>query len=318
MAVVPPADPGSPMNIFKELFAKLHIAREHMTSEYRIQKRLDALEDKLLLLMDNSLDITKIKPATGRARLRQEIQVQILRIVDAVATKNDIPYWLDFGTLLGAVRHHGFIPWDGDVDISMPRDAMNRFLALQDNLPDSIFVTTDTNQNKESDLVLRVCEKRSLIRIDIFPYDFIKGALSSSGNETEWAKAYIKAFDVANMERRHGVAVFRDNWLASHPSGDGDVDALVVGLDYAGATPNYRNIYDVRTIFPLHRVEFEGCHLNVPADSESCLWQTYGDYMRFPKDLGNPKYVPIDPVVSTEEMRTVLDKLTKEVNELYH
>ena len=56
------------MNIFRELLAKLHIAREHMTSEYRLQKRLDALEDKLLLLMDNSLDITKIKPAMGRAR----------------------------------------------------------------------------------------------------------------------------------------------------------------------------------------------------------------------------------------------------------
>ena len=306
------------MGILRELFAKLHIAREHMTSEYRLQKRLDALEDKLLLLMDNSLDITKIKPATGRARLRQEIQVQILRIVDAFATKNNIPYWLDFGTLLGAIRHHGFIPWDGDVDISMPRDALNRFLAMRDNLPNVIFVDDDTSVKKESDLVLRVCEKRSLIRIDIFPYDLIKGALSSSREETEWARAYKKAFDEANMERGHGVAVFRDKWLANHPVGDGDVDALAVGLDYAGAAPNYRNIYDVRTIFPLHKVEFEGCQLSAPADAESCLRKTYGDYMRFPKDLGNPKYVPIDPVVSTEEMRTILDTLTKEVNELLH
>ena len=304
------------MNIFRELLAKLHIARDHMTSEYRLQKRLDGVEAKLLLLMDNMLDITKIKPATGRARLRQEIQLQILRIVDAVATKYNIPYWLDFGTLLGAVRHHGFIPWDGDVDISMPRNAMNRFLDLQYNLPDSLFVTDDTKTNKEADLVLRVCEKRSLIRIDIFPYDLINRALSSSGDETEWAKAYKKAFDAANIERGRGVAAFREKWLASHPVGDGDVDALAVGLDYAGAAPNYRNIYATTSIFPLRKVEFEGCQLNAPADLEGCLRQNYGDYMRFPKDLGNPKYVPIEPIVSTGEMRTILDELTRMVNEV--
>ena len=304
------------MGILRELFAKLHIAREHMTSEYRLQKRLDALEDKLLLLMDNSLDITKIKPATGRTRLRQEIQLQILRIVDAIATKNNIPYWLDFGTLLGAVRHHGFIPWDGDVDISMPRDAMNQFLALQNSLPKSIAVTTDTTQNKESDLVLRVCEKKSLIRIDIFPYDLIKRALSSSGGETEWARAYKIAFDAANIERGRGVAAFRDKWLESHPVGDGDVDALAVGLDYAGAAPNYRNIYATTSIFPLRKVDFEGCQLNAPADSDGVLRQTYGDYMRFPADLGNPKYVPSEPIVSTGEMRIILDELTRMVNEV--
>ena len=304
------------MNIFKELFAKLHIAREHMTSEYRLHKRLDGLEAKLLLLMDNTLDITKISPATGRLRLRQEIEVQILRIVDAVATRHEIPYWLDFGTLLGAIRHQGFIPWDGDVDISMPRNAMNKFLSIQKELPEPIFVTTGTMNDKGADPVLRVCERRSLIRIDIFPYDLIKGALSSSGTETEWAKAYKNAFDEADENRKRGVAAFRDEWLARHPVGDGDVDAFVVGLDYAGASSNYRNIYDVKTIFPLRKVEFEGCQMNAPSNPETCLWKTYGDYMRFPKDLGAPKYAIGETAASTEEMRMILDELSAAVRVL--
>ena len=75
------------MNIFKELFAKLYIAREHMTSEYRLQKRLDCLEEQILFLMNNTLDIGNVRHATGFLRLRQEINLALMRIIDAVAQK---------------------------------------------------------------------------------------------------------------------------------------------------------------------------------------------------------------------------------------
>ncbi len=302
------------MNIFKELFAKLHIAREHMTSEYRLQRRIDSLEDKLLLLMDNSLDITKIKPATGRARLRQEISVQILRIVDAVATRNGIPYWLDFGTLLGAIRHQGFIPWDDDVDISMPRDAMNEFIAHKDELPKSISMTTDTVLDFKANRVLHIFETRSACFVDIFPYDLIKGAIYSSGEETEWARLHKKAFDEAVIAERQGrLFNFRDEWMAAHPMGEGDVDGFSVGLDYANAEQHYRNIFDVSKVFPLRRVEYEGYRLCVPADAEACLRQTYGDFMRFPKDVGTQKHSIFDHALSTIELRKILDELSQEI-----
>lgn len=61
----------------------------------------------------------------------REVQLEILKIlkdIDAHCKKHNIRYSLAFGSLLGAIRHNGFIPWDDDLDIYMPRDDYNRFL----------------------------------------------------------------------------------------------------------------------------------------------------------------------------------------------
>lgn len=66
-------------------------------------------------------------------------EMEILQIVADICKKHDIPWFADSGTLLGAVRHKGYIPWDDDIDISLKRPDYNRLIELlPDELPDGI------------------------------------------------------------------------------------------------------------------------------------------------------------------------------------
>lgn len=112
--------------------------------------------------------------------------LDILKDIDKVCKKYDIPYWLEAGTLLGSVRHKGFIPWDDDIDIAMKRNDYNRFIDIaQKEFGDEYFVQnwhTDLNYGLTFTKVIknytiysqysnREVGARQGFFVDVFPFD---------------------------------------------------------------------------------------------------------------------------------------------------
>lgn len=109
----------------------------------------------------------------------KKIQLEVLRKVHLFCEENDIKYFLAYGSLLGAVRHGGYIPWDDDIDIAMTRPNYEKFIKLFDI--DNCYLGT-IELDKDWTLPYgKVCDKSSLviestgdkwgINIDVFPID---------------------------------------------------------------------------------------------------------------------------------------------------
>ncbi len=122
----------------------------------------------------------------------QETELEILKTVDEFCRKNNIIYSLSYGTLIGAVRHKGFIPWDDDVDLMMFRTDYDRFIkAWIDDPPDGYFLQTDVTDSSYRNNFLKIrkkgttfiqyekekaCSYHTGIFIDVFPVDRVAPA----------------------------------------------------------------------------------------------------------------------------------------------
>lgn len=89
-------------------------------------------------------------------------QLEVLSDVAEICRKYQITYFADFGTLLGAVRHRGFIPWDDDLDICMKREDYNRFLAVADQLPEGYFVRNIHTDETYTEMFSRIINSREI------------------------------------------------------------------------------------------------------------------------------------------------------------
>lgn len=113
----------------------------------------------------------------------QQIELNILLAFDALCKKHGLRYYMDGGTLLGAMCYEGFIPWDDDIDLKMPRPDYERFLDLANELPSHIRLEKPSAAQCEYLFTKLVDtrtllienpgahEKRSGVYVDLFPMD---------------------------------------------------------------------------------------------------------------------------------------------------
>lgn len=246
-----------------------------------------------------------IPPAIGTLREIQLANLALLKIFNKICKRENLTYWLDFGTLLGAVRHGGFIPWDDDLDIGMPRQDYERMINIieQEN---QLYIEFETNgRNKCCAKVQHILCKD--IFIDIFPYDFYYRKTTDEDKVVlhkrimrEITKLKFSLFPVndTTILREKLAEITKKKILQSHPS---TPDTIFWGIDFPHDRWKKR-VYDTENILPLKRIKFEGIEFPCPYNSDFVLKNIYGNYMTLPQNT-YPKHTYISKTDSDKLRR---------------
>lgn len=241
----------------------------------------------------------------------QEYLLNMLKDIDEVMRKNSIPYFLDSGTALGAIRHHGFIPWDDDADIGILKEDFGRFLeALEKDLPEQYIIQCFEKDERYNVLIpgAKIRMKGTYIREkNVLLSNRCTGYDGSDGIFVD-----VLIYDNVSMNRHTGLKyrlfnyaltleeiiidnVFHINPVAVKKQFLKNADRYsklarqehseYYGLDltwmWNGFFPPYH--YTKEELFPARYVRFEDTYLPVPNDYDSYLRRCFGDdYMQEP------------------------------------
>lgn len=252
-----------------------------------------------------------IKTTDENLALSQKIDVMLLRELISICEEENIQYWLDFGTLLGSIRHEGFIPWDDDIDIGVMREDMDGLLKAiekSDTFRVWNYYIVDTQCCK----VVRFMSKKYCIPnfVDIFVYDWC----DSQSDET-WKKyrelKNISSAEITNLsltfnnkdipysgDPLYRLAVTDDTEkqkideifeglraeLTTAPS-QSTKNALIWAIDDCNFRYYRKGVYDVNDFFPLRKVKFDDLICTIPKNAEKILEMKYGDIYTLPKDI---------------------------------
>ncbi len=245
-------------------------------------------------LSEKEMYFLNIPMAGGKLRLLQMNAVILLKMFDEICEKHGLTYWAIAGTLLGAIRHKGFIPWDDDVDVGMLRpDIYKLEKIIKEEYPNIKFEKKVHSDRRDTFRHYKIAlEGQECAFIDIFafdvcniPVDKLEGRIRSNKDRIRrFTDQYkhkngIKEWASLNDEQRAGVitilSVFSEGTDAlcidkgrSIGYGADTLMPLMVGV----------SAYDTKTIFPCKSTSFENIEIKIPSNYHLFLESYFGDY----------------------------------------
>lgn len=230
-------------------------------------------------------------------------QLSILCEIDRICRKHNIDYWLDGGTLLGAVRHKGFIPWDDDIDIAMTVEGLERFKKVaQSELPSHLFLQTpETEDNKEP--INKIRDLNSFyveggddfsanyqkgLYVDIFP--MVPYPTLSRSLTRRITKGISKSYSILHHKHVYSFrAVAEFFWFGLKYVTYKNVWKLLCKIKscktYFSNIPvnnGYGTQHRHDSIFPVREIHFEGSSFLGPNNPDAYLTDLYRNYMEIP------------------------------------
>lgn len=224
-------------------------------------------------------------------------QLSILKEVDRICRKHKLSYWLDGGTLLGAMRHGGFIPWDDDIDIGMTLEDMQAFMKVAPSeLPDTLFLQTPESDPTSKEPIVKIRDLNSIyieagdtfsveyqkgLYVDIFPF------IDYPTVPRPWAKKLCKGISVSYsiLHAQHyyslrsfaeffyfgmKYALFKGIWAMLclvRPKGTYLSNILI--------NNGYGIMHRKDSVFPLSTITFEGKDFPAPGNVDAYLKDLY-------------------------------------------
>lgn len=246
-------------------------------------------------------------------QLQQQIwatEQEILDVIHQVCTEHGLRYSLAYGTLIGAVRHKGFIPWDDDIDLMMPREDYEKLLSvwdqsapkgyiLQNTRTDSDFTQNFTKIRKDHTTFLQDEAERAKhyhkgIFVDIFPGDRVApgklektvqyiacaiNLLYSRGHTSGSGGLIGKAESILLKAPKKKYTIRRERAEKSIRRWNGNEALLYVFPNTIGCS---RKFYPANLFEDMKTIEFNGKQYMCVADADTILRIEYGDYMQLP------------------------------------
>ena len=238
------------------------------------------------------------------------IQFSILKKIDAYCQSHGLTYYLTHGTLIGAVRHQGFIPWDDDIDIAMPRKDYERFISEFSDETVSLYSlrtvpTCRYPYTKAYDTKTEVFEgslkhiSEYGVNIDIFPYDYAPDDEIKRNKLLQNARFWQMVLKV-KLSRVSRIMTLKQNLIIapgrillcfiSASTLAKRIDCIARSLEDVptGKMGNLvwgygeREIIDTSDLIETKQMVFEKFKASVPVGYDKLLTSMYGDFMALP------------------------------------
>ena len=235
----------------------------------------------------------------------KEVEIGLLKAFIEVCDNNHLQYYLVEGTCLGAIRHHGFIPWDDDIDVALPRADYNIFLKIaQRELPSYYFLQTiDTDPEYIANFAkIRDCRTTFIessvksrkinhgVYIDIFPLDNAPEhhAALFKMKDLLYVARISAEFDSLPSAKMKILQLFSKVLLPDLKNAVKKRDKHMQSVKNSRFFTNFCSAYGSKEIMLRENygkgttVIFEGLDVLVPQNYDNYLSSLYGDYMTPP------------------------------------